>query len=109
MDKKVILDLKKFKTALEVNGIKVNRIIVYGSHAQDNARTDSDIDVAVISNNFRKLNILKRLELLGSVLARARIMAPIEALGYTEAEYRSPQKGTFLSDEIKLKGKVISI
>lgn len=109
MDRKTISSLKRFKEALELNGITVKRIIVYGSHAQKRAKTDSDIDVAVISNSFRRLNLLRRLEVLGTILARARIMAPIEALGYTEAEFNSKGKGTFLGDEIKTKGKAIRL
>lgn len=108
MNKKILLNLKKFRTALEKHGISVNRMIVYGSHAHGDATIDSDIDVAIISNHFRKLNILKRLEILGSILAKARIMAPIEALGYTEDEFRNTKKGTFLADEIKSRGKTIN-
>ena len=94
---------------IALHGISVNRMIIYGSHAHDNPKADSDIDIAVISNSFKKLNILKRLEMLGTILARARIMAPIEALGYTEAEYRNTPKGAFLADEIKAKGKILDL
>ncbi len=109
MDRKTVSSLKRFKEALEAHGIEVERIIVYGSHAQGRAEIHSDIDVAVISNSFRRLNLLRRLEVLGAVLARAGIMAPIEALGYTEAEFNSKEKGTLLSDEIKIRGKTVRL
>lgn len=109
MDREVILNLKRFKIALESNGIKVKKMIVYGSHAQGKAKIYSDVDVVVISNDFKRLNLLRRLEVLGSILAKAKIMAPIEALGYTETEFSSKEKGTFLGDEIKAKGKAIKI
>jgi len=84
-------------------------MIVFGSYAQGEAATNSDIDVVVISNDFKRLNLLRRLEFFGSVFAKAKIMAPIDALGYTEAEIGSSKKGTFLGDEIIAKGKAIKI
>lgn len=108
MDKKIILTLHKFRQALEGKGIVVSKIIVYGSHATGKAVKNSDIDVVIISNSFNDKNILQRLEILGSVLAKAKIYEPIEALGYTEKEYSSKRKGTFLYDEIRSTGIIIS-
>jgi predicted nucleotidyltransferase len=104
MDKKITKTLEKFKSALQAQGIKVSRIILFGSCASAKAKEGSDIDVAVVSENFKDMNLLKRLELIGLALAKARIMEPIEALGYTEEELASKGEGTFLGDEIKLKG-----
>lgn len=104
MDKKITKTLEKFKSALQAQGIKVSRIILFGSCASAKAKEGSDIDVAVVSENFKDMNLLKRLELIGLALAKARITEPIEALGYTEEELASKGEGTFLGDEIKLKG-----
>lgn len=46
--------IKRFAAALGDEGIKVDKIIIYGSHAKGKARPDSDIDVAVVSRNFGK-------------------------------------------------------
>jgi hypothetical protein len=104
MDKKIIKTLEKFKSALQAQGIKVGRIILFGSCALSAVREESDIDVAIVSENFKDMNLLQRLELIGLALAKARIMEPIEALGYTEEEFESNGEGTFLGDEIKSKG-----
>jgi len=104
MDKKITKTLEKFKSALQAQGIKVSRIILFGSCASAKAKEGSDIDVAVVSENFKDMNLLKRLELIGLALAKARITEPIEALGYTEEELASKGEGTFLGDEIKSKG-----
>ncbi len=104
MDKKITKTLEKFKSALQAQGIKVSRIILFGSCASAKAKEGSDIDVAVVSENFKDMNLLKRLELIGLALAKARITEPIEALGYTEEELASKGQGTFLGDEIKSKG-----
>ena len=49
--KKTIKDLVD---SLKRKGIKVNKLILYGSYANGNPRPDSDIDVAVVSSNFGK-------------------------------------------------------
>lgn len=104
MDKKISKTLNDFKSALEAVGIKVDRVILFGSYAKGKARKGSDIDVAVISENFKGMNLLERLETIGLALAKARIMEPIEALGYTKKELASKNEGTFIGDEVKSKG-----
>jgi predicted nucleotidyltransferase len=103
MDKKINKILKAFKSALEVAGIRVDRIILFGSYAKGEAGKESDIDVVVISENFKGMNLLQRLESIGLALAKARVMEPIEALGYTKREFASKGKGTFVGDEVKSK------
>jgi len=44
--------IKKFVGALKKEGISVEHVILYGSYAKGKARPDSDIDVAIVSNNF---------------------------------------------------------
>ena len=46
--------IRKFVKALRREGISVDRVILYGSHAKGGVRPDSDIDVAVVSKNFGK-------------------------------------------------------
>ena len=104
MDKAVIGTIKKLKQALQQQGIRVNRIILYGSQATGRAEEHSDIDIVVISDDFEGMNILERLETLGVAMAKARIMEPIEPLGYTEEEFSLKDRGTFIGDEVKAKG-----
>jgi predicted nucleotidyltransferase len=104
MDKKISKILRRFKISLEAMGVRVDRMILFGSHASGVKKEGSDIDVAVISKDFRNMNLLKRLETIGLALAKARIMEPVEALGYTEEEFSTKGEGTFLGDEVKSKG-----
>lgn len=69
--------VEEYKQALNVLGINVERVLLYGSHALGNQREDSDIDLAVVSADFQTMNLRERLEVLG--IAAARIMQPIEA------------------------------
>jgi len=88
--------INKFKGVVDELGIKPKEIILYGSYAEGTARDDSDIDLIVVSNDFEKMNLRERLELLG--LAAGRVFEPIEALGYTEAEIEEAKKETFLEE-----------
>jgi predicted nucleotidyltransferase len=51
---KAIRVIKKFVDALKREGITIDRIILYGSYAKGHVRPDSDIDIAVISEDFGK-------------------------------------------------------
>jgi predicted nucleotidyltransferase len=104
MDKKITKTLKEFKSALEAMGIRVDQIILFGSYAKGNAKRESDIDVAVISEDFKGMNLLKRLESIGLAFAKARITEPVEAIGYTKKEFALKGKGTFVGDEVKSRG-----
>ena len=101
---KEIID--KFKLEVERLGVKSEKLILYGSYARGNPKEESDIDLVVISDDFRNMNIRERLELLG--IAAGRVFEPIEALGYTEEEIEREKKGTFL-EEIFESGKQVAL
>ncbi len=88
--------VEDYKRALSTLGINVERVILYGSYANGKQREDSDIDLAVISNEFQKMNLRERLEVLG--IAAARIMKPIEARGYTPEEIKMVLPPSFLKE-----------
>ena len=104
MDKKIYNTVNDVKRALETMGIISNRIVLFGSYAKGNADEYSDIDIAVISNSFIDMNLLERLELIGTALAKAKIMEPVEIKAFTEDEFTSKKEGSFTADEIKAKG-----
>jgi predicted nucleotidyltransferase len=96
--------IRKFIHALKSRGIRANRIILYGSYARGTAKSYSDIDLAVISSDFKGKGILKRQELLGETIFEAG--APIEAIGYTLEECHNYSPFSFLA-EILSTGKVV--
>ena len=91
--------VKQYTEALRQCGIKVERIILYGSFAQGNPREDSDIDLVVVSESFQKMDLRERLEVLG--IGAARIMKPVEARGYTPKEIELAPKISFLNEILK--------
>jgi uncharacterized protein len=52
LTKNTIEKIHRFAALLKLQGVKVSKLIVFGSYAKGRARTDSDIDVAVISSQF---------------------------------------------------------
>ena len=54
VEKEVVEILMKFQKALEKKGIRVTKIVLYGSHATGKFHQDSDIDVAIVSPDFGK-------------------------------------------------------
>ncbi len=74
-------------------GIRVERILLYGSQATGTAREESDIDLFVISHDWDKYSQRERLEILG--VASARILEPIQAQGITPGEISSHQLPAF--------------
>ena len=92
--------IEEYKQALRTLGINVERVILYGSYAKANQREDSDIDLVIISNDFRKMNLRERLEVLG--IAAARMMKPIEAKGYTPEEIDMPSEASFLKEILEV-------
>lgn len=89
----------KYKAEVEKLGVVPQKIILFGSYADGTPREDSDIDIIVISDDFRSMNLRERLELLG--IAAGRVFEPIEALGYTPEELEDRKKETFLETILK--------
>jgi predicted nucleotidyltransferase len=102
VDKEIRSVVDKYKRSLETLGIRVKRIILYGSYASGNAKNESDIDLLVVSDDFERMDLWKRLALLGR--ARMGIKRPMEIIGFTEEEFKAEQRGSFVGDEIKTKG-----
>jgi len=86
MDKKDVLKIAcEFKKLLAKQGIANSKIILFGSYAQENHREDSDIDLIVISEDFRGKDYWERIDILSEVIAE--IWQPIEAVAFTPQEW----------------------
>ncbi len=88
--------ISRYKQELKNLGINVEKIILFGSYAKGKPQPESDIDLIVISDDFKNLNLRERLEILG--LAAGKVFEPIEALGYTQEEIESEEKGSFVEE-----------
>ncbi len=96
-------NLRDFKNALEKVGIRVEKLILFGSHASGVAHEASDIDLVVISSDFVKKSYWERIEILTDAIMT--VMAPLEATALTPDEWNSTN--SFISDYAKNGVEVI--
>ena len=74
--KAVLKTIGKFRKALESANIKIDKMILFGSHAAGTARNDSGIDVVVISRSFEDKSHWQRIDILSEAVYK--VFAPIE-------------------------------
>ena len=96
--------MNRYVRNLQVCGIHVEQVVLFGSHAQRRAHEGSDIDLAVIAPQFARLNLRERYETLG--LANMTLREPIQAIGYSPSQWRKAERGSF-ADEVRRTGRVI--
>ena len=99
MDKRIKQVVIAYKRTLAGLGITVEKSLIFGSHAQGNAGRDSDLDLLIISDDFKRMDLWERLSLLGR--ARKGLCRPMEIIGLTRDEFEKQKTGTFIADEIK--------
>ena len=73
--------------------IPIKEIILFGSYAQGNPKEYSDIDLAVISNWFEGKPKIENMQYLSRITASYNSL--IEALPFTEEEYRNVRQKIF--------------
>ena len=95
MDKTAALDaIMRFRKAIESRGINISKLILYGSYARGDYREGSDIDLILISEDFRKHDYWSRIDILSE--ASYDVFAPLEVVGFTPEEW--DQKTSLLYD-----------
>jgi predicted nucleotidyltransferase len=81
------LIVTRYCAELATMGIQVEKVLLYGSQARRTAHDASDIDLIVISRDWKPYSVRERLEILG--VASARILEPVQANGFTPDEISS--------------------
>lgn len=88
MDKKAVLKIiSDFGKALESENVKPQQIILFGSYAVGKQREDSDIDLIVVSDDFKDKNYWQRIDILSSAVYK--VFKPIEAIAMTQEEWKN--------------------
>ena len=82
--------------------IKIKKALLFGSAARGKLNKNSDIDIIIISNEFKKMNLIKRLVFLSRLRSEEFLERPMDILGYTPEEFRKlSQISSMFSDANK--------
>ena len=84
--------------------IKVEGLVLFGSYSKKTQREDSDIDMAVISSDFEKMDVLEKIQLLSKV--PVFVDSRIELLGFSKRAFLKPEKTSLLA-LIKKTGQIL--
>ncbi len=110
MDKRNVIKIKKLLIELlgEV-GISVEKIIIFGSYARGKERADSDIDIIIVSKDFRGKDIFEIVNKTKAVHGKLvdNIMKPFDIIYYSDEEW---EKGnSLIINSAKKEGEVIYV
>ena len=90
-EKKVLNIIRFFEERLKESGMDVQQIILFGSSARGSAGEDSDIDIAVVSPDFRGKNIFKRAPMIkhAEVSTIRKFLVPLDVITMSPEDLES--------------------
>jgi predicted nucleotidyltransferase len=107
MAKKRAKEVVRFLSdCLKEKGLKVSKIIVFGSQANGTATEESDIDIVIVSEDFKRKNIFRRAEMTkdAEIQTIKKFMVPLDIITMTPEEYENK---TTLMAEYAHEGEVV--
>jgi predicted nucleotidyltransferase len=104
---KAIAAVRYFEERLKAKNVRISKIILFGSQARGKASRGSDIDIVVVSRDFGKKDIYKRLELIkdAEIATIKKFMIPLDVIMMTPEEFKS---GSSLVSEFAKQGMVLT-
>jgi len=99
----IIEKLKEFKKELS-GEIKVEKIIFFGSRARGDFRKESDIDLIIVSKDFKNKNFLKRPV---GMYNHWKIDYPVDFICYSTDEFKALEKRISIVSHALKEGVVI--
>ncbi len=84
--------------------LKVNKALLFGSAARGTMTRHSDIDLIILSNEFKSMDLQKRLILLSRLRGQKFLSWPMDILGYTPQEFQKLSRISSMFAEAKLQG-----
>ncbi|MDT3740442.1 MAG: nucleotidyltransferase domain-containing protein [Candidatus Kapabacteria bacterium] len=97
----VINKINKFLLLIEDKQIRIQKAVLFGSYASGNYNEWSDIDLALVSDDFSGNNFKDKLELIDLIFAAGKDLSPVT---FTSYDYNN---SLFARDEIEKKGILI--
>lgn len=103
MDKKSALEaISKFQKAIEAKGIRIKKLVLFGSYATGQSREGSDIDIVAISDDFTGKGYWDRINIISDAIYE--VFVPLEVVGMTTDEWE--KEDSFISAYAK-KGEIL--
>lgn len=95
-----------FEKQLEKSGLRISKVILFGSQATGQATGDGDIDIVVLSEDFRNRDIFERARQIkdAEISTIKKFMAPFDIITMTPEEFES---GNSLISIFAREGKVV--
>jgi predicted nucleotidyltransferase len=93
--------LSFLESCLKRQGLNISQIILFGSHSRGESTEESDIDVAIISEDFKGKNIFKRADLTkeAEIQTIKKYMIPLDIITLTPEELQD--ETSLLSDYVR--------
>lgn len=107
MSESKLEDLIKFLGGcLKEKGLKVLKIILFGSQVKGTTTVESDVDILIISEDFRDKDIFERARLTkyAEIMTLKKFMIPLDIVTLTSEEF---ERGTSHVVEYAKRGKVM--
>jgi predicted nucleotidyltransferase len=103
---KITQAIKFFETCLKEKGLKVSKIILFGSQSTGKATMESDVDLLIISPDFQNKDIFERARLTkdAEINTIKKFRVPFDIITLTSEEFES---GNSLITEFAKRGKVM--
>jgi predicted nucleotidyltransferase len=98
------IDVLRLRTELKKNNIHPDLLILFGSYADNRARPESDIDIAVVSRDYGKSRFAEGAALN---LIATHINPNFEGIPISLADYINPNAASPILNEIRTKGIVL--
>jgi acid stress-induced BolA-like protein IbaG/YrbA len=92
MDQSTAIEaVRFFGERLSQQAVRISQLILFGSHARGAANDESDVDVLVVSEDFRDKNIFERARLIGGPERAAirRFQVPLDIILMTPEEFNN--------------------
>jgi predicted nucleotidyltransferase len=92
VDAKVLEAVNFFSAVVTKNGIHIHDLILFGSSGRGTATPLSDIDIAIVSNDFANKDIFERALLTkdAEIQTVRKFKVALDVLTLTPEEYRDP-------------------
>lgn len=99
--------IETITSLFESNKMVLNQLVLFGSYAQNNQTEESDIDLIIVSSDFRKDTYSKRIDKvlgLNWTLVK-KLKKPFDVILYSDAEWENSE--FLLIREAKKYGKIL--